>query len=59
MDETLSDAGEEMEFVTMPEEGAVTWSFNPCTTRELLQGLSGEDWADTATPLLGSPLKNL
>ena len=41
MDETLSDAGEEMEFVTMPEEGAVTWSFNPCTTRELLQGLSG------------------
>ena len=37
------------------------FNFSPCTTRELLQDLSGEgeDSADTATPPLGSPQKNL
>ena len=34
-------------------------NFSPGTTRELLQDLSGDDWADTATPPLGSPRKNL
>ena len=59
MDETLGEAGEEMELGTKPEEGAVTGNFSPGTTRELPQDLSGDDWADTATPPLGSPRKNL
>ena len=59
MDETLSKAGEEMELGTMPEEGAVTGNFSPGTTRELLQDLSGDDWADKATSPVGSPRKNL
>ena len=59
MDKTLSEAGKEMELGTMPDEGAVTGNFSPGTTRELLQDLSGDDWADTATPPLGTPRKNL
>ena len=42
MDETLSEAGEEMELGTKPEEGAVTGNFTPGTTRELPQDLSGD-----------------
>ena len=53
MDENLSEAGEEMKLGTMPEEGAVTGNFNPGTTRELLQDLSGDDWAYTAHLTLG------
>ena len=52
MDEILSEAGEEMELGTMPEEGAVVGNFSPGTTRKLLQDLSGDDWADTAAPPL-------
>ena len=57
MDETLSEAGEEMEVGNKPE-------LNPAeedlTTQELLKDLSGGDWADTATPPLNSsPRKNL
>ena len=37
----------------------MTGNFNPGTTCELLQDLSGDDWADTATPPLGSLCKNL
>ena len=59
MEETLSEPGEEMSLGTMPDEGALTGKFSPCTTRELLQDLSGDDWADTATPPLRSPRKNL
>ena len=59
MDKILSEAGEEMELGTKAEEGAVTWNFRPGTTRELLQDLSGNDWADTAKPPLGCPRKNL
>ena len=55
MDETLSETGEEMELGTMPDEGAVTGNFSPRTTRELLQDLNGDDWADMATLPLASP----
>ena len=58
-DETLSEAGEEMETGITAEERAVAGNFSPGTTRELLQDLSGEIWADTATPPLGSARKNL
>ena len=40
-------------------EEIVPGSYSPGTTRELLQDLSGEEWADTATPTLGSPRKKL
>ena len=59
MDETLSEAGEEMEVGNTPDGGATNRDFSPGTTRELLQELNGEDWANTATPPLGSPRKNL
>ena len=44
---------------TRPEEGSVAGSFSPGTTREWLQVLSGDDWADMAVPPLGSSRKNL
>ena len=57
MDETLSEAGEEMEVGNTPEPKPAEEDF---TTQELLKDLSGEDWADTATPpLTSSPRKNL
>ena len=59
MDKTLSEAGEELEVEKTPDGGATNRDFIPGTTRELLQILSGDDWANTATPLLGSPRKNL
>ena len=59
MNETLSEAGEEMELRPTPDEGAVAGNFSPDTARELLQDLSGDDWADTTTPPLGSSLMNL
>ena len=40
MDETLSEAGEEMEVENTPDQGAVERDF---TTQELLQDLSGDD----------------
>ena len=56
MDETLSEAGEEMEVGNMPEQKPAEKDF---TTQELLQDLSGDDWANTATPpLTSSPRKN-
>ena len=54
MDKTLSEAGEEMEVGNTPDLGAAEKNF---TTQELLQVLSGDDWANTATPPLGSPCK--
>ena len=59
IDETLSEAGEEIELGATPNDEVVSGNFSPGTTRELLQDLSGDDWADTATPPLGSPRKNL
>ena len=59
MDETLSEAGEEMEVGKTTDGGATNNEFIPGTTCELLQELSVEDWANTATPPLGSPQKNL
>ena len=59
MDETLSEAGEEMEVGNTPDGGATNRDFSPGTTRELLQDLSGYDWANTTTSPLGSPRKNL
>ena len=59
MDETLSEAREEMEVGNTPHGGANNREFIPGTTRELLHELSWDDWANTATPPLGSPRKNL
>ena len=57
MDETLSEAGEDMEVGNTPETKPSEEEF---TTQELLKDLSGENWADTATPpLTSSPRKNL
>ena len=39
-----------------PEQDTAERDF---TTQELLQDLSGDDWVNTATPPLGSPLKDL
>ena len=57
MDETLSEAGEDMAVGNTPEPKPLEEEF---TTQELLKDLSGENWADTATPPLNSsPRKNL
>ena len=57
MDETLSKAVEEMKVWNTPEPKQAE---EACTAQELLKDLSGEDWADTATPpLTSSPRKNL
>ena len=57
MDETLSEAGEEMEVGNTPEPKQAEEDFS---AQELLKDLSGEDWADTDTPPLNSsPRKNL
>ena len=56
MDETLSEAGEEMEVGNTPEQNPAEKDF---TTQELLQDLSGNDWANKATLPLRSPRKNL
>ena len=57
MGETLSEAGEDMEVGNTPEQKPSEEEF---TTQELLKDLSGENWADTATPpLTSSPRKNL
>ena len=57
MDETLSEAGEDMEVGNTPEQRP---SGEELTTQELLKDLSEENWADTATPpLTPSPRKNL
>ena len=57
MDETLSEAGEDMEVGNTPEPKPSEEEF---TTQELLKDLSGENWADTPTPpLTSSPRKNL
>ena len=60
MDETLSEAGEEMEVGNTPDGGGATSrKFSLGTTREPLQELSGADWANTAIPILGFPRNNL
>ena len=59
MDETLREAVEEMEEGNKPEGGETNREFSPGTTCELLKELSGDDWANTANPPLGSPRKNL
>ena len=51
MDETISEAGEEMEVGNTPEPKPAEEDF---TTQELLKDLSGDDWAGTATPHLNS-----
>ena len=57
MDETLREAGEEMEVGSTPEPKPAEEEF---TNQELLKDLSGEYWADTATPpLTSSAPKNL
>ena len=57
MDETLSEAGEEMETRNTLDPKLAEEDF---TTQELLKDLSGDDWTDTATPPLNSSLrKNL
>ena len=57
MDDTLSEAGEDMEVGNTPEPKPSEEEF---TTQELLKDLSGENWADTATPpLTSSSRKNL
>ena len=57
MDETLSEAGEDMEVGNTPEPKPSEEEF---ITQELLKDLSGKNWADTTTPpLTSSPRKNL
>ena len=56
MDETLSEAGEDIEVGNTPGEAPAQRYFN---TLELLKDLSGEDWANTATPPLASLRKDL
>ena len=57
MDETLREAGEEIEVGSTPEPKPAEGEF---TNQELLKDLSGEYWADTATPpLTSSAPKNL
>ena len=57
MDETLSEAGEDLEVGNTPGQKPAEEEF---TTQELLEDLSGEKWADTPTPpLTSSPRKNL
>ena len=57
IDETLSETGEEMEVGNTPEPKPAEVDF---TAQELLRDLSGDDWADSATPpLTSSPRKNL
>ena len=57
MDETLSEAEEDMEVGNTPEPKPSEEEF---ATQELLKDLSGENWADTPTPpLTSSPRKNL
>ena len=56
MDETLSETGEEMELAHAQDQAPIEKNF---TTHELLQDLSGDDLANTATPPLGSPRKDL
>ena len=57
MDETLSETGEEMEVGNTPEPKPAEGNF---TAQELLRDLSGDDWAESATPpLTSSPRKNL
>ena len=48
-----------MDTGSTPAEEIVSVNCSPGTTRELPQDLRGEEWADTATPPLGSPRKNL
>ena len=59
MEEALNVPAENMDTGTTPAEEVAVETYSPGTTRELLQDLSGEEWADTATPPLGSPRKNL
>ena len=57
MDKTLSETGKEMEVGNTPEPKPAEVDF---TAQELLRDLSGDDWADSATPpLTSSPRKNL
>ena len=56
MDETLSEAGEDMEVGNTPEPKPG----EELTTQELLKDLREENWADTVTqPMTPSPRKNL
>ena len=56
MDETLSEAGEDMEVGNTPERKPAEEEF---TAQELLKDLSEENWADTPTPpLTSSPRKD-
>ena len=57
MDETLSETEKDIVIRANPDEEIVPGNYSPGTTQELLQHLSGEEWADTATPSLGSPRK--
>ena len=56
-DETISETGEEMDVGNTPEPKPAELDF---TAQELLRDLTGDDWADSATPpLTSSPRKNL
>ena len=52
MDETLSEAGEDMEVGNTPEQKPTEEEF---TAQELLKDLSEDNWADTPTPPLTCP----
>ena len=56
IDETFSEEGEEMEVGNTSDQDPAERDF---ITHELLQDLSGDDWANTAILPLGSPRKDL
>ena len=59
MEEALTETEEQMDRGTTAAEAMTVRTYSPSTTRELLQDLSEYDWANTATPPLGSSRTNL
>ena len=55
MDETLGEAGEEMEVGNTPDGGTTNRDLSPGTTRELLQDLSGKAGQTRPPHLWGLP----
>ena len=59
VEEVLSEPEEDMDIGATPAKEIVPGNYSPGTTWEMIQDLSGEERANTATPPLGSPRKNL
>ena len=59
VEEVLSEPEEDMDIGATPAKEIVPGNYSPGTTWEMIQDLSGEERANTATPPLGSPRKKL